>query len=29
VVDITCVRLEHGFVYLTVLMDVFTCAVRG
>jgi len=29
VADITYVRLEHGFVYLAVLMDVFTRAVRG
>lgn len=29
VADITYVRLEQGFVYLAVLMDVFTRAVRG
>ncbi|CAG1006626.1 Putative transposase InsK for insertion sequence element IS150 [Anaerolineae bacterium] len=29
VADITYVRLAHGFVYLAVLMDVFTRAVRG
>jgi putative transposase len=29
VADITYVRLERGFVYLAVLMDVFTRAVRG
>jgi transposase InsO family protein len=29
VADITYVRLEHGFVYLAVIMDVFTRAVRG
>jgi len=29
VADITYVRLEYGFVYLAVLMDVFTRAVRG
>ena len=29
VADITYVRLKHGFVYLAVLMDVFTRAIRG
>ncbi|PJF24203.1 MAG: IS3 family transposase, partial [Phototrophicales bacterium] len=29
VADITCVRLGQGFVYLAVLMDVFTRDVRG
>jgi transposase InsO family protein len=29
VADITYVRLERGFVYLAVIMDVFTRAVRG
>jgi transposase InsO family protein len=29
VADITYVRLRHGFVYLAVLMDVFTRAIRG
>jgi transposase InsO family protein len=29
VADITYVRLEHGFVYLAVLMAVFTRAIRG
>jgi transposase InsO family protein len=27
--DITYIRLKHGFVYLAVLMDVFTRAIRG
>lgn len=29
VADITYVRLKHGFVYLAVLMDVYTRAIRG
>jgi transposase InsO family protein len=29
VADITYVRLKHGFVYLAVVMDVFTRAIRG
>ena len=29
VADITYIRLKHGFVYLAVLMDVFTRAIRG
>jgi putative transposase len=29
VCDITYVRLRHGFVYLAVIMDVFTRAIRG
>lgn len=29
VADITYVRLKHGFVYLAVIMDVFTRAIRG
>ena len=29
VADITDIRLKHGFVYLAVLMDVFTRAIRG
>ena len=29
VADITYIRLKHGFVYLTVIMDVFTRAIRG
>lgn len=29
VADITYIRLDHGFVYLAVLMDVFTRAIRG
>ena len=27
--DITYIRLKHGFIYLAVLMDVFTRAIRG
>jgi putative transposase len=27
--DITYIRLQHGFVYLAVIMDVFTRAIRG
>ncbi len=27
--DITYIRLKHGFVYLSVIMDVFTRAIRG
>ena len=29
VADITYIRLEHGFVYLAVIMDVFTRSIRG
>jgi putative transposase len=29
VADITYIRLKHGFVYLAVLMDMFTRAIRG
>ena len=29
VADITYIRLKHGFVYLAVIMDVFTRAIRG
>jgi transposase InsO family protein len=29
VADITYIRLQHGFVYLAVIMDVFTRAIRG
>jgi putative transposase len=29
VADITYIRLRHGFVYLAVIMDVFTRAIRG
>lgn len=29
VADITYIRLKHGFVYLAILMDVFTRAIRG
>jgi transposase InsO family protein len=29
VADITYIRLKHGFVYLAVLMDIFTRAIRG
>lgn len=29
VADITYIRLKHGFVYLAVVMDVFTRAIRG
>lgn len=29
VADITYIRLKHGFVYLAVLMDVFTRSIRG
>jgi putative transposase len=29
VADITYIRLNNGFVYLAVLMDVFTRAIRG
>lgn len=29
VADITCIRLQRGFVYLAVIMDVFTRALRG